>query len=442
VTSPEFKAFFEPKSVVVVGASELKDEGEIYSVFFRSLAHNISRFKGGKVRGVDLSGKMEKYEKKLARIPKGIDLAVVVLPKDLLRKNLSALLAKRMKALVLISGELEPKQREELGNLAKKGRLLLLGPGTATGVINTGNGFVATPHQVPLLRQGRIAVISQDGGLAAALLDWLCAHEVGISKFVCIGDGLGVDAAEMIRYLAQDKKTDVICVYLETVSDGRKLVGAIGEASRTKPVVVLKGGPGDEKIFEAALKQAGALQVQGVEEIFAVAEGLVKQPPMRGNRVAVITNVGGQAKLLAGFLVREGLVLAEPSAETSKKILSRYPRVSISGFVDLGIGAKAEPYKFVGEQLLSDKAIDGVVVISAIKSTLLDPKDVREFSALAKKSKEKPVVCLALRGEDYSLIRGALAETELPVYNQAEKAAKVMKLLSVRGKMLEKIQRK
>ena len=442
MTSPELKVFFEPKSVVLVGASELKDEGEIYAAFFRSLAYNISRFKGGKVYGVDLSGKIEKYEKKLAKVPKGLDLAVVSLPKDLLKKNLSCLLAKRTKALVLISGELEPKQQEELGNFAKKGRLLLLGPKATMGVINTGNGFVAAPYQALAPRQGNIAVISQDGGLAAAMLDWVCLHSIGISKFACVGEGLGVDAAELIRYLAQDKKTNVVCVYLEAVKKGRKLIGAISEATKTKPVVVLKGGPEDEKIFKAALKQAGALHVQSVEEIFAVAEGLAKQPPMRGNRVAVITNVVGQARFLAGSLAREGLVLAELSAETSKKILNKHPHVNISGFVDLGVGAKADLYKFVGEQVLSDKAIDGVVVISAIKSTLLEPKDVREISSIAKKSKEKPVVDLTLGGEDNLHVRDALMDTEMPVYDQPEKAARVIKLLGVRGKILEKVQKK
>lgn len=442
MTSPELKAFFEPKSVVLVGASELSGEGATSAAFFRSLAYNISKFKSGKVYGVDLSGKLEKYEKKFTKVPKGLDLAVVSLPKDLLKKNLSILLAKRTKALVLISGELEPKQKEELGNLAKKGKLLLLGPKATMGIINTGNGLVAAPDQGLTPKQGNIAVISQDGGLAAAMLDWVCFHGVGISKFACVGDGLGVDAAELIRYLAQDKKTKVICVCLEKVKDGRKLVGAISEAIKTKPVVILKGGSEDERIFEAALKQAKALQVQGIEEIFAAAEGLAKQPPMRGNRVAVITNVAGQARLLVKSLVKEGLVPAEPSAETTKKILNKHPHMGISGFIDLGIGAKADLYKFVGEQLLSDKAIDGVVVVNAIKSTLLEPKDVREISSIAKKSKEKPVVDLTPGGEDNLHVREVLMDTELPVYDQPEKAARVMKLLGMRGKILDKVEKK
>jgi acetyltransferase len=439
VTTQELKVFFEPKSVLVVGASEVRDEDEIHGAFFRALALNISRFRGGKVYGVDLSGRMEKYGKKLAGIPKGIDLAVVALPRDLLKKNFSALLARRPKALILVSGDLEQKQREELSNLAKKGRLLLLGPNATMGVINTANDLAATSCQLLPPRQGKVAVISQDGGLAASMLGWIQAHEVGMSKFVCLGEGLGVGATEMIRHLAHDKKTDVICVYLESVGDGRRLMGAIGEASKIKPLIALKGGLGEEKIFEAALRQFGALQARSIDELFNVAEGLAKQPPMHGDRVAVVTNAPGHAGLIVRSLANEGLIPSGPSAETSKKILSKYPHVNISDYLNLGARARADLYKFVGEQLLSDETIDGVVVTTAIKSTLLDPKDVRELSGLGEKSKEKPVVLFAPGGEEYLNIRGVLADTELPVYDQPEKAARVMRMLRARGKILEKI---
>lgn len=439
--SLELKAFFEPKSVVLLGASELKGGGAASAAFFRSLAYNISKFRKGKVYGVDLSGKLEGYEKKLTKVPKNRDLAVVLLPKNLFAKNLSSLLAKKTKALVLMSDELEQKQREGLASLVKRGGLLLLGPKATMGVINTANGFVAIPERGLTPKRGHIAVISQDGGLATAMLDWACFHGIGISKVAHVGDGLGVDVADLLRYLAQDKETKVICIYLETVKEGRRLAGAISEAAKAKPVVVLKGGTKHEKIFEAALKQVGAFQVQNVEEIFAVADGLAKQPPMRGNRVAVVTNVVGQARLLVRFLAQEGLVLTEPSAESVKKISKKHPSVNISGFVDLGTEAKAEHYKFVVQQVLSDKAVDGIVVINAIKSTFLEPEDISEVAEAAKKSKNKPVVDLAPGGEDNLHVREVLVGTELPVYNQPEKAARAMKFLTMRGKILEKFKR-
>lgn len=434
----ELKVLFEPKSIVILGASEAKGEGAASAMLFRSIASNISKFARGKVHGVDLSGKIEGYEKKLTKVPKGRDLAVVSLPRNLLTKNLSSLLGKRTKALILISSEVDQKQREALGNLAKRGKLLLLGPGAMMGVVNTAYGLMATPELDLVPKRGPIAVISQDGGLAAAMLDWGCSHRVGISKFVCVGEGLGIDVVDVLQYLARDKETRAICVYLEKIKDGRKLVGFIGEVAKTKPVVALYGGTEHEEIFGAALKQANAFQARSVKEIFVIAEGLAKQSPMHGNRVAIITNVAGEGRLLIKFLSREGLVPTEPSPEIAKKISNKYPGTNISGFVDLGIEAKADVYKHVVEQVLSDKNVDGVIVINSVKSTLLEPKDVEALADVAKKSKDKPVLVLAPAHDNYLRVREVLADTKLPVYGHPEEAALAMKFLNIRAKILEK----
>ncbi len=437
---PELKAFFEPKSVVLLGASESGGKENVSTAFFNSLAHNISRFTKGKVYGVDLSGKISGYAKKLTKVPKGCDLAVVSLSRELLTKNLSSLLAKRTKALVLVSGDTGQKQMEELANSARKRRFLLLGPSATTGVVNTSNGLVASPERGLALKQGHIAMISQDGGVGAAMLDLARFQSVGVSKFACVGDGLGVDAVELLQYFAQDKETKAICIYLETIRDGRRLVGAVGEVTRSKPVVIFKGGM-EDKIFDAALKQVGAFQARSVDELLAVAEGLAKQPPMRGNRVAVITNVPGQAKLVMRSLVNEGLVPAEPSDGTVEKISKKYPNVKISNFIDLGPDAREDVYKFVVEQVASDKAVDGIAVISATKSTIFRPEDISGVAGVAKKAKDKPVVDLVPGVEDNRLIRG-VSGTELPICWRPWDVARVLKFLSIRWKMLEKAAQK
>ena len=437
----ELKALFEPKSVVVLGASELKGE-PVYAAFFNSFAHNLSKFTKGKVHLVDLSGKLEGCEKSPAKVPRNRDLAIAILSKELLAKNLPKLLSWGIRALILASGELEQKQREALMRLAGGGRLLLLGPNAMMGVINTANGLVATPLRDLAPKRGSIAVISQDGGVAAAILDWACFNGVGMSKFACVGEGLGIDVVTLLHHMARDKETNTICVYIETPRDGRRLIGAIGEVAGLKPVIVLRGGQEEEKVFEAALKQVGAFHVQSVEELFSAAEGLAKQPPMRGDRVAVITNVAGQARLAARCLAEEGLMLVEPQAETMQKISKKYPGTKTSGFVDLGIGAVGDSFKFAVEQVLSDKTVDGLMVINAIKSTVLKSEDICKIAEAAGKSKDKPVVSLAPGGGGHVLAREALADTELPVYAHSEKAARALKVLRLRGKMLEKIERK
>lgn len=434
----ELKVIFEPKSVVLFGASEVNGEEATPAMFFRSIASNISKFARGRVYGVDLSGRIDGYEKKLTKIPKGRDLGIVSLPRNLFKKNLSSLLGKRTKALILISGEVDQKQREVLGNLAKRGKLLLLGPRATMGVINTAYGLVATPEPDVVLKRGHIAVVSQDGGLATVMLNWVSSHRVGISKFACVGEGMGIDVVDVLQYLARDKETRVICVYLEKIKDGRKLVESICEITKTKPVVVLYGGTEHEEIFRGALKQGKAFQVQNAREIFVIAEGLAKLSPMHGNRVAVITNVSGEGRLLIKFLSREGLAPAVLSPETVKKISNKYPSVNISGFVDLGIETKSDVYKYVLEQILSDKNVDGVIVINLLKSTILEPKDVKVLADAAKKSKDKPVLVLSPAHDDYLRVCEVLADTKLSVCGHPEEAALAMKFLNTRAKILEK----
>ncbi len=433
--SPEIKAFFEPKSIVLLGASELKGDDSFLSTCFKLTVDNVSKFRKGKVHIVDLSGKLEGSEKNLNKIPRDRDLAVVLLPKEHLTKNLPKLLARRVRTMVLASGELDDDQREKLSSLAKSKRLLLLGPNATMGVVNTANGLLAAPERGQMPKRGHIAVISQDFSVAAAILDRARFYNTGISKFVCTGEGRGVDEADLLSYFAQDKETTAICVYIESVRDGRRFVEVIKEVVGKKPVIVLKGGP-KEGVFEAALKQAGALEANSIDELVSVAEGLVTQPPMHGNRVAVVTNFIGLATLAAGHLSGEGLEIAAPSGKSVEKIKKKYPSVKIERFVDLRPAAKADRYKFVIEQLLSDEGVDGIMVISAIKSGLLDLGDLREIAEASKKSKDKPVINSVTCDEDYTIAREILTDAELFICDRLRYTVRALKMLSLRGKTL------
>ncbi|MDI6643185.1 MAG: hypothetical protein QMD95_03945 [Candidatus Hodarchaeaceae archaeon] len=439
--SPELKALFEPKSVVVLGASELMGEDSLYAMFFRFIVGNFSKFKG-KVHIVDLSGKLEGSEKKPNRAPRDRDLAVVVLPKELLEKNLPKLLTRKVRALILVSGDLEKKQEEGLSNLVKRKKLLLLGPNAAMGVINTANGLMATAAREPIIRRGHLAIITQDSSIAAMMLDRVHFHNAGISKFACTGEGLGVDETDLLEYLVRDKETNAICICINSLKNGRRFVEVIRETVKEKPVMVLKASPRLEGVFEAALRQAGALLTENIGELIPIAEGLIKQPPMRGNRIAIATNFPGQAILAARYLSEAGLEIATPSNETAKKITKKYPSVRIKGFVDLGATAKASHYKFVIEQLLSDEGVAGVMVINAIRSSLLESEDLCEIAEVAKKSNDKPVIDVVTCDEDYAIAREILADTKLPAYDRIENGARALKMHNLRWKMLEKLKQK
>ncbi|HDI13081.1 MAG TPA: hypothetical protein ENF64_03085 [Hadesarchaea archaeon] len=436
--SKELDPLFGPKSVVVLGASDAKDVGNVPAMFFRWIVSNISKFTRGKVYGVDLSGNVEGYERSLAKVPKGQDLAVVSLSKVFLAKNLSALIGKKIKALVLLTNEVDRRQRKVLENLAGKRKIILLGPGASGGMVNTTCGLVLVPASVSVPRRGNISIVSQDGGLAIEMLDWACSNRVGISKLVCTGEEMGIGLTDVVGYLANDRETKCICVYLDELGNGRKFIESVREATKRKPVVVLYGGMEYGDILASALRQVKAFQAKNVREALLLAEGLAKQPPMHGNRVAVVTNLAGKGKLLVKHLSLGGLIPAQLSSEISKKISARYGNVNITTFVDLGVGARGDAYRYSVEQLLSDKNVDGVIVITSFAGALLEQGEVGALADVAKRFKDKPVVVMASTPDDHSRAREVLADTKLPVCGSPEEATLLMRSLYVYGKISEK----
>lgn len=425
------KAIFEPKSVVLIGASAREGVGAASPAFFGSLVHNTLHFFKGKTHVVDLSGKLEGAVKNLNQVPSGCDIAVIVLPPKLVMKNLRKLFARKVKAMVLVAGGFDQHQLEKLTRVATKQKVRMLGPNVTAGVINTVKGLCITLERGIMPPCGDIAIISQNCAVGTAMLDRACSYCAGVSKFASIGEGADITETDLLEFLTQDKKTKVICIYLENVHDGRKFLKSIREALKKKPVVVLKGstvceGIERNRIFVAALKQVGALQVNDVEELLSVADALAKQPCMRGNRVAVITNVSGPAVLVADMLFRERLALAKLSDKVMKKIIQKYPNISIADWVDLGIDANGDRYKFVLEQVLSDSGVDGVVVVNELKSTFLKLEDFQEVAKAMKKSKNIPVVDIVMCGKDCALVREKLRGKDVCVYDSPRKAAQAL----------------
>jgi acetyltransferase len=325
------------------------------------------------------------------------------------------------------------------------------------GVLNTSNGLYANFERDVMPERGGIALLSQSSSVGAAMLDWAKFHRIGVSKFACVGDRGDVDEADLISYLARDGRTNVICVYIKNVRDGRKFVESIQEAVKRKPVCILKADIVEEgevrrgisrtaslakqdEIFDAAFKQGGAIRVRDLEELFDVARAFVSQPPMEGNRVVILSNARGAATLAADATHREGLMLAELSNKATKEITKRYSGIEATNPVDVTAEAKGERYKFTLERILKDPNVDGVMVINMLKSRLLEPEDLGTIAKAAKKSKGKPVLDVAVGEGDHVLVREALKDTKIPTYDLPEKAARVLRALYQYGQVLEKVE--
>lgn len=440
------RAIFEPKSVVLIGCSEARKAG-VHAVFFRSIVQAMRRFYKGKMHVVDLSGQLEDASRDLRATPKKLDLAVLVLqPKqalDCLRKLLDK---SAIKAMVLISSGFTEDQGEQLSRTVVKRGISLLGPGIV-GVVNTSNGLCLMPMLRAIPRRGATSFVVSGQGVGPAMVDWAHLHGIGVGKFVVTEGSIDVGVVETMRYLAEEKGSRVICVYAERTSvDGRRFLEVLRGAAKQKPVVALgrdttrsmlaRPSIWEGRVFSAALKQTGAVLAGDIQEFFDMAEALAKQPPLTGDGIAIVGSAEGPAMLAAEAIRREGFELARLSEGVIKSIKRRYPDVCPHNPVNLTPNAGANCYGFVLGRILKDPQVNGLMVITAFDSCLLEPEEMRLLADVVKSAREKPVVNVAIGGEWYVAVRDVLRDVDVPVYDLPERGAKALRALRWYGKLI------
>jgi acyl-CoA synthetase (NDP forming) len=447
------KTIFEPRGVVLVGSNMVREKvGMASPQLFRSVVHNMRKYFRGKTYVLDVDQK--NVSDCLIRLKEKPELAVIMLPPDQSVKCAEKCAEKGIKALVMITGGYKPPQRQQLLKLKEKYGVRILGPNTIMGAINGANGLNTSFERDTMPVKGDIAVVSQSGGVGACLLDWACFYGIGISKFAFVGDKIDVDDVDLLKYLGQDKSTKVICLYMEGIKNGREFIAEARKIVKKKPILVLKGGvtqesaqrakshtasiAGSDEVFDAAFKKAGIIRVGDIEELMNAAVALSKQPPMRGDRVAIVSNVGGPAILTGDAVERNGLRLATLSDKVKAKIESLYPGVDAANPIDMIADARTDRYAKVLELVLGDPNVDGVLVINMLKSTFFEPSDARVIAKVAAKHRYKPVVDVPAGGEDFELVHKVMRKTSIPLYNLPEKAVKALKVLRAYGLIVGK----
>ncbi|UGY17867.1 bifunctional acetate--CoA ligase family protein/GNAT family N-acetyltransferase [Bradyrhizobium septentrionale] len=244
---------------------------------------------------------------------------------------------------------------------------------------------------------GRLALISQSGAVAAAMIEWAAERRLGFSGIVSIGDQLDVDVADLLDYFAQDDHTNAILLYIEAVKDARKFMSAARAAARLKPLIVVKAGrmaqgakaaathtgalAGSDAVYDAAFRRAGMLRVYDLRELFDCAELLGRGFVPRSNRLSILTNGGGLGILAIDRLVELGGLPASLSAET----IAALDRVLPQGWsranpVDISGDADAARYVSALDALLEDTNSDAVLVMN-VETAVAPTEEIAEAVA-------------------------------------------------------------
>jgi acetyltransferase len=263
---------------------------------------------------------------------------------------------------------------------ARANRMRIVGP-NCLGVMFPSvalNASFAARHPAP----GSLALISQSGAIAAAMVDWGAEKSVGFSGIVSIGDQLDVDVADLLDHFALDEKTSAILLYVEAVKDARKFMSAARAAARLKPVVVVKSGrmaqgakaaathtgalAGSDAVYDAAFRRAGLLRVLDLRELFDCAELLGRHAHApEGHRLAILTNGGGVGIMAVDRLTELGgtapALTPDAAAKLDAALTSTWSKANP---VDISGDADAKRYRAALDILLADPASDAVLVMN------------------------------------------------------------------------------
>lgn len=339
----KMKSMFYPRSVAVVGASS--HPGKTGNFVLRSAIG--SRVE--KVYPVNASGVGEILGKKSYRtiedIPdNSIDLFLFAVPQQHILSGLRSAIDKGCRAAVIYSsgfkeaGPEGERMQEELRDLADKAGVRIIGPNTmgffrADSFINgTFNPVYSDIFREP----GKIAIVSQSGGVAGFIINQFIDQQLPPGTVVCLGNRVNVEFADMLDYFAYDSHTSMVLLFIEGIDDLRRFYHSAKSCAARKPVIVLGAGyteggrrvarshtgsmAGSGAIYRAVFRQAGLLQVNSVEELVDAAKIITMSPPPRGNRVAMITHTAGPAILASDVLENGGMQLARLSDATKRSL--------------------------------------------------------------------------------------------------------------------------
>jgi len=430
-------AFFQPRSVAVVGASDRP--GSVGGVVMRNLLRGGF---AGPVMPVNLrrpavAGVLAYAD--VAGLPQVPDLAVVCTPPATIPGLVDDLGRRGTRATAVLTGGLAHDGPHARGALdaAARHRMRILGP-NCLGIGVPGSHLDASFAHVSA-RPGKLAFVSQSGAVCTAGLDWAHTSGVGLSAFVSLGDSLDVDAGDLLDYLGSDPQTRAILLYLESVRGARKFLSAARAAARNKPVLVIKSGrraegaraaashtgalAGADEVYDAAIRRAGMLRVDRIDELFGAAETLARAGPLRGDRLALLTNGGGLAVMATDTLVSRGGRLAELAPETIQALDEVLPPTWSRGDpVDIIGDAPGERFAQALRLLLADPGTDAVLVIHAPTAIASSEDAARAVATTARQAGPHRVLASWLGRTGGEGPRRLLREAGIPVYDTPDDA--------------------
>jgi len=462
---------FNPRSVAVIGASEVPGKA--------SERRTRSLIEGGYKGGIYLINpkRSELFGRKaypsITEIDAEVDLVMIVVAPRFLTSAVADSVKMGAKGIIIItaglgeSGEEGKKIEAEILDEAARTGAFIIGP-------NCSGMFSASADinflGVPQIEKGSISVLAQSGNVIDSLTHYAKMRGVGFSKIISVGNAIGVNFHEYIDYLKDDPDTKVIMTYLEGIKEGNSLVRVARETAKKKPVIALKVGrssagaraaashtgslAGDEVIVDAAFMQAGIVRVSNADELFDMAEVFASCPLPKGNKVAILSEGGGDNSIAADNAEKYGMDVPVLSTKTQEKmkpfLLEGMPA---SNPIDYGGTAEENPHMITEcvKVCMEDDQVDGIFLtgffggfkdIIAPHVAELEEKASKDMVDLVQKYK-KPLFVHTSFARDPIKSLDILKAAGVPVIESSERTAQCLSALmhfSINQKKISRMQ--
>jgi len=407
-------------------------------------------------------------------ISERVDLALVMVSPRAVPTVVEECADKRVGGLVVFTsgfaetGEQGREREKQLVQSARRAGTRIIGP-NCMGVFSSFCSMNATG--MPSVPKGGIALISQSGNMGLSLFREASEKNVGLSKFISMGNQADIEFHDCLRFLRNDDSTKAIAMFIEGIKDGRAFLREARETVMRKPIVAMKVGrsqsgarsaashtgslAGDDIVHEGVFTQSGIVRVKEAGDLLDVAHVLATVQPPRGRRIAIVTDGGGHGSIACDAAESSGLVVPVFSAKTQdglREILSAAPQIlAANNPVDVGDIPFESPEVFSRccSACLEDPETDMVLIaglfggygsgqiVLSEETKRREEATAHEIVRLAKQF-DKPVIVHTIYAKDPVLALQVLRDGGIPVYDLVEKAVRSLASLSLSGELKEK----
>jgi acetyltransferase len=441
----DLSLLFKPETVAVIGVSLTHDRHPANVIYYKNYLRHQAKVFSVNDRGGMLHG--ERVYSNISDIPQKIDLAVIATRAEGVPQTMQDCIRAGVGGAVIISGGFAESGKidlqERIVSIAREANFAFIGP-NCLGIYSLPyiDTMFIPSERIVRPEKGKVALVSQSGGILVDYMIKFAEEGVGLSKAVSIGNKALIGEMELLHYFTGDPETSVIVFYVEGFrkKEGRSFVLECSQCP--KPVIVLKSGKtpegkkavsshtasiaGDYEVFSSVLSQYGVVEAKDEFELISFAEALsCYQRPIEG-RIGIITGSGGHGALAVDACLSHGLSVPALSETDQNEIREKLsPRIqsiaSLNNPIDL-TGSVVDDDFVTAVRMTSTKQEVDCILILLLPYTPGITSDLGSRLSQIYRENGKPLIAYVPHVEKYWMFVEGFQLNQVPVAHSIEEA--------------------